>query len=252
MPIVITDDLADGYFISENTVNDNQYLLKLNYDYGYIEEFYSWYHDEMLQNQVENWLAVEKTRLYEEYYDINSFEAAAVEETRKDGIYTISLNFTMHYRNAGTADTNTYLNQLKEARSPDYQRMYEDYDKPQQSTSVLRIEAEIMSGDVLNMGNAKLYTAVDGENGSMHWEEIPGLCVFLKGGEAEIAGWNKEKTSALWAADNYLQAYVSQDIEGMKRFSMIPPVTTESQYLAGKGYTSMEPTGQQFREHLVE
>lgn len=248
----VSDDLTDGYFISENTVNDYQYFVKLNYDYGYIEELHSWYHDENLAAQVENWLAVEFTRLYEEYYDINSFEAAIAEESLENGKYTVSLNVTMNYRNKGTADENTYLNQLKESGSPDYQQLYEDYEKPQQSTAELRIKVPRLGSKLLDVEGIRLYTAIDGAAGSMQWQEIPGLYVFLKDGEREVAGWNKEKTAVLWAADNYLQAYVSQDAEGMERYSTIEPITTESQYLAGKGYASLEPTGQNFRAHLVE
>ena len=252
VPAAVSDDSADGYFISENTANDYQYLVKLNYDYGYIEELYSWYHNENLAAQVENWLAVEYTRLHEEYYDINGFEAAIAEEALENGKYTVSLNFTMNYRNKGTVDENTYLNQLKAAGSPDYQQLYEDYEKPQQSIANLKIEAPLLDSKQLSVQGIRLYTAIDGAAGSMHWQEIPGLYVFLKDGEREVAGWSKEKTAVLWAADNYLQAYVSQDAEGMERYSTIESITTESQYLAGKGYASLEPSGQNFRAHLVE
>ncbi len=250
VPVAVSDDLTDGYFISENTANDYQYLVKLNYDYGYIEELHSWYHNENLAAQVENWLAVEKTRLYDEYYDISYFDAASIHESLDKNIYTIELLFTMYYQNQGDADNNAYLNQLKESGSPDYQRMYEDYDKPQQSTMHLKVEAPLRQENALDMAAVKLYTAIDGAAGSMHWEEIPGMHVFLKDGR-EVPGWNSEKTQVLWVANNYLQAYVSQNAEGMKQYGTIKPITTESQYLAGKGYDSLEPTGQHFREHLV-
>ncbi len=250
VPVAVSDDSADGYFISENTANNYQYLVKLNYDYGYIEEMHSWYHDENLLTQVENYLAVEKTRLYDEYYDISWFESVTSNEALEDNRYTAELLFTMHYQNMGDADSNAYLNQLKVSGSPDYQRMYEDYEKPQQSTMHLKIEAPLLGSNLLRTENICLYTAIDGAAGSMHWEEIPGLYVFQKAG-SEAAGWNDEKTQVLWAADNYLQAYISQDAERMERYSTIEPIITESQYLAGKGYASLEPSGQEFREQLV-
>ena len=116
----------------------------------------------------------------------------------------------------------------------------------------LKIEAEILPDGTLDMEHAKLYTTIDGEAGSMYWEAIPGLYVFLRNGDAEVAGWSKDKTQILWVADCYLHAYVQQDLQGMRQFSTVEPILSDNSYLTGADYTPMEPKGQEYREQLVD
>lgn len=239
-------------FISENTVQDRQYLIKYNQYYGYIEAIYSWYHDENLEEQVESWLAVENTRLYGKVYDINWYEVSVGSEARQENQYTISLFFTMIYQNSGDRDTNTYLNQLKTSGSPDYQRMYDEYYRSQDGTEVLKVEAEILSDGTLDMEHCILYEESYGEDGiDVIWHEIPGLYVYYRDGKSELAGWNKDKTQVVWVADRYLQAFVQQDMDTMQQVSTVEPLVSSSKYL-GKGYGLLEPTGQQYRQHLVD
>ena len=238
------------YMVSENTVNDRQYLVKINMHNGCIEELQSWYHNPNLLAQVESWLAVEETRLYGEVYDINWFETSAVNEEYKGNMYTVIMYFTMYYRNAGDRDTNTYLNQLKEAGSSDYQYMYDNYYAQQQGTMILKIEAEILPDGTLDMEHCKLYNCIDGAAGSTHWSEIPGLYVFFRSGEAEVSSWNRDKTQALWVADQYLQAFVQQDMDTMRKFSTVEPMESASVYMAGKGYTQLG-AGQKHRAYMV-
>lgn len=249
---LFSDTDSSLYFISENTVQDRQYLIKYNQYYGYIEAIHSWYHDENLEEQVKSWLAVENTRLYSKVYDINRYEVNVIAEARQENQYTISLFFTMIYQNNGDRDTNTYLNQLKASGSPDYQRLYEEYNQTQQGTEILKIEAEILPDGTLDMEHCILYEEIYGEDGiSVIWQEIPGLYVYYRDGKSELAGWNKDKTQVVWVADRYLQAFVQQDMDTMQQVTTVEPLVSSSRYL-GNGYGLLEPTGQQYRQHLVD
>ncbi len=58
-------------------------------------------------------------------------------------------------------------------------------------TMALKLEAAVRDG-ILDMEHCTIYQAVDGAEGTMGWQQIPGLYVYVGVGKAEAAGWSKK------------------------------------------------------------
>ena len=205
------------------------YDMIINGQYGYVKQFKKYYANPQLRQQVINWLATEETRLYGNYYHILYFAVDGGQEYYQDDIYTITLLHTMYHQNDGNPDDAGYIQWAKENKPEEYQWLYEDYNQVKSGSMALKLEAAVRDG-ILDMEHCTIYQAVDGAEGTMGWQQIPGLYVYVGDGKAETAGWSKNKTQVLWAADCYLQAYGSGDTAMMQQFSTIAPLATPDNY----------------------
>lgn len=176
------------------------YAIDVMLDGGYIQGF-SRMSNNVYRQQVIDWLATERTRLYRNYYNVLSNETTISHETVDGKYYVVELMHTMRYKNDGNPDDVPYIQELKDTNPTEYQRHYDDYNKEQESNLFLKIKAEINENERLDLENAVIYNEIPGNK--VAWEAIDGLYCFVKDGKPE-PNWTSDKTMALATAYSYI------------------------------------------------